>query len=65
LSLERTILPIWDVGVTLAEFKLMAKARRFPKLDFSEVAEKDEESPVPFIYPRTSVSAEYLEMRFV
>jgi hypothetical protein len=33
----------------LAEFKLMAKAKEDFKLDFSEVAEKDE---VPFIYPR-------------
>jgi hypothetical protein len=42
----------------------MAKAKKMDfKLDL-EVAEK-EESQVPFIYPRTSVSAEYLEMRFV
>jgi signal transduction histidine kinase len=47
LSLERTILPIWDlIERTLAEFKLMAKAKKIDfKLDFSEVAEKDEESP--------------------
>ena len=47
LSLERTIVPIWDlIERTLAEFKLPAKAKKIDfKLDFSELAETDEESP--------------------
>jgi signal transduction histidine kinase len=46
LSLERTIVPIWDlIERTLAEFKLPAKAKKIDfKLDFSALADADEES---------------------
>jgi signal transduction histidine kinase len=47
LSLERTIVPIWDlIERTLTEFKLPTKAKKIDfKLDFSAMAETDEESP--------------------
>jgi signal transduction histidine kinase len=46
LSLERTIVPIWDlIERTSAEFKLTAKAKKIDfKLDFSALADTDEES---------------------
>jgi signal transduction histidine kinase len=46
LSLERSIVPIWDlIERTLSEFKLPAKAKKIDfKLDFSALADTDEES---------------------
>jgi hypothetical protein len=47
LSLERTILPIWDSDrAYLGRIQANGQGQKIDfKLDFSEVAEKDEESP--------------------
>jgi signal transduction histidine kinase len=54
LRLERSIVPIWDlIERIFAEFKLPAKAKKIDfKLDFSELAETDEESPSTIDLPQ-------------